>query len=203
MDIQLKIKELLSEKKISITEFSEKLDVSRNTVYNFFNKKYPIDVELLQKISDILEVPITIFFESNAESSPSFLKAELEKVKENLSTLIKSHNDLQAENDRLLQNNSLYTMLLESKTETASLLLNYISILFEDLLRLNTKSTAYIEKLILSEMPGLASSENKSLFNKYIESDELTIEFKTILSKIRSISKSIKGLNLDAITEKE
>ena len=62
MDIQLRIKELLTEKKISITEFSEKLNVSRNTVYNFLNKKYPIDVDLLQSIASILDIPITAFF---------------------------------------------------------------------------------------------------------------------------------------------
>jgi len=86
MDIPLKIKELISEKKYSITEFAEKLDVSRNTIYNFLNKKYPIDVDLLQKISIVLQVPITVFFTDeniviNQEETDKKLKALENQIK--------------------------------------------------------------------------------------------------------------------------
>jgi transcriptional regulator with XRE-family HTH domain len=86
MDIPLKIKELISEKKYSITEFAEKLDVSRNTIYNIFKNKHPVDVDLLKKISIVLQVPITVFFTEeniviNQEETDKKLKALEDQIK--------------------------------------------------------------------------------------------------------------------------
>lgn len=87
MDIALKIKELIEEKKISITDFADKLAVSRNTVYNFLSKKHPIDVELLQKIALILDIPIVTFFELSDQKSYQELLKTTESQNETIRSL--------------------------------------------------------------------------------------------------------------------
>jgi len=84
-DIILKIKALLDKKNITIQDFAIKIDKTKQTVYNYFNGKTAIDVETLQKISEVLEVPITYFFglqnETNTKGCEEVLK-ENENLKD-------------------------------------------------------------------------------------------------------------------------
>jgi transcriptional regulator with XRE-family HTH domain len=66
VDIGLKIKTLIEEKNISITEFAKLMDVERSTIYNYFNKK-SIDLVLLIEISNKLEVPINYFLDEEVK----------------------------------------------------------------------------------------------------------------------------------------
>jgi len=84
-NIILKIKALLDKKNITIQDFAIKIDKTKQTVYNYFNGKTAIDVETLQKISEVLEVPITYFFgvenETNKKDCEEVLK-ENENLKD-------------------------------------------------------------------------------------------------------------------------
>lgn len=57
-----KIKLLLTEKKISFTELASKIGMSRHGLYAAINNK-TLSIVTLEKISDELGVPVTIFFD--------------------------------------------------------------------------------------------------------------------------------------------
>ncbi|MGQ9846246.1 MAG: helix-turn-helix domain-containing protein [Bacteroidales bacterium] len=49
---------------MKITDFSRNIGYSRRTVYEMFNKK-SLDIELLQKISQVLDVDLIEYFKGN------------------------------------------------------------------------------------------------------------------------------------------
>ena len=59
----LKIKGVLSEKRITQKELADALGKTTHTVINYFNGRSKIDANTLYKISSFLEVPISAFFE--------------------------------------------------------------------------------------------------------------------------------------------
>ncbi len=61
MDIGQKIKLLLQQRGVDRIVFAQKIGKTESNIFNIFNRK-TIDTGLLQKISDVLEVPITYFF---------------------------------------------------------------------------------------------------------------------------------------------
>jgi len=65
----LKVKSLMSEKKITQSQLSEMIDVSRNTVVNYFNGRSSIDVYTLEKIIKVLGVDISYFFDDKISST--------------------------------------------------------------------------------------------------------------------------------------
>jgi len=77
--IILKIKELVEKKRIPLIELSEKIGKTRNTLYNYMNNTTVIDVETLQKIADVLEVPVTYFFDGTDTAKSSERENELER----------------------------------------------------------------------------------------------------------------------------
>lgn len=85
MDIGLKIRELLNKKSISIEKLGSLLQINRQSVYNITNNRVPITVERLQKIADVLEVPITYFFDANESCEEC---EELRKTNKILSELL-------------------------------------------------------------------------------------------------------------------
>lgn len=77
----LKIKRLLSVKKITYEEFSLMVGVSRPTIVNWFKGKSKIDIDLIEVIAEKLEVPITYFFsEQDVKKMPSTLSGEKENL---------------------------------------------------------------------------------------------------------------------------
>ena len=62
MDITLKIKTLLVEKKLTQEEFGNKIGKTKQTINNYFTGRTKLDVETLVKIAEILEVPVSYFF---------------------------------------------------------------------------------------------------------------------------------------------
>lgn len=63
MDKLLKIKTLLTEKKLTQQDFANKIGVSKPTVINIFNGRSKIDIDLIEKIAEVLSVPVSYFFE--------------------------------------------------------------------------------------------------------------------------------------------
>jgi transcriptional regulator with XRE-family HTH domain len=62
MEKQLRIKEILRERGISVTDFAVKLGIQRQNVYNVLSKP---TWQRLEQCSEILDVPIADFFEKN------------------------------------------------------------------------------------------------------------------------------------------
>lgn len=77
----MKIKQLLSVKKMTYEEFSLMIGVSRPTIVNWFKGKSKIDIDLIEVIAEKLEVPITYFFsEQDVKKMPSSFSGEKENL---------------------------------------------------------------------------------------------------------------------------
>ncbi len=63
MNIGLKIRRLAEERKVNILDIVKYTGKSRSTVYNYLEGKTSIDIETLAKISELLKVPISEFFD--------------------------------------------------------------------------------------------------------------------------------------------
>lgn len=59
--MNLRIKEVLEEKGISVVDLAEKLGVTRGACYNYINGNPT--VEILNRIADAINVPVTYLFE--------------------------------------------------------------------------------------------------------------------------------------------
>jgi len=57
-----KLKELLSEKKITVAQLAEKIGMSKGGLYSAISNE-TLSVNMLEKISEVLEVPATYFFD--------------------------------------------------------------------------------------------------------------------------------------------
>lgn len=69
MDISLKIKNLQKLKKLSNEEMAVGIGVSAATYYNYLNSTTPITLNALEKISNILGVHISVFFNESENGS--------------------------------------------------------------------------------------------------------------------------------------
>jgi len=65
MDVVNKIKEKIKEKRISQRQLAKMINVSQVTVNSMLAQKTGIKVDVLQKIADVLNVPICYFFKRN------------------------------------------------------------------------------------------------------------------------------------------
>src|SRR5688572_11637589 len=77
MHIGNKIRELVRKSEISVVNFANKIDVTKQHVYYIYERAH-INTELLEKICEVLEVPIRDFFTDSTE-----LKVEEDLIKEN------------------------------------------------------------------------------------------------------------------------
>ena len=70
----LKLKELISKRRLTYEEIAEKTGLSKTTVYLVVNEKQEIKISVLEKIAAALDAPITYFF--------SEVDDEVEKLQE-------------------------------------------------------------------------------------------------------------------------
>ncbi len=73
-----KIKKAINDKGITVTEFSKKINKSRNYVYAIFEKD-SIDTSLLADIAKALSVPITSFFD-DVESKQTYVSGNKNQI---------------------------------------------------------------------------------------------------------------------------
>jgi len=73
------LKDLLYKKNISNYDFAKKLVKSHKTIYNYLDGTSVIDVETLQKMADVLEVPVTYFFDGTDTAKSSVNEKESQK----------------------------------------------------------------------------------------------------------------------------
>ncbi len=90
-----KIKELQSIKKINTKEFAKLINVTPQTLYDYFNGKTQISIKNLIKIAKAFNVPVSYFFDESDTVPPSvqnvsnneqieFLKTQIELLKQQL-----------------------------------------------------------------------------------------------------------------------
>ena len=65
MEIGLKIKELMIQENIEISDLAKKLGKSKQAIYDMLEKK-DINTSLLRNLSSIFNVPISVFFEDSS-----------------------------------------------------------------------------------------------------------------------------------------
>lgn len=109
------IEKILREKRISVSEFAEKINTNRNNVYHIFNRK-TIDTGLLEKISKVLEYNFFKFYYT--EIPISNLK------KENNDECVKMINDFKIENRTLKREIEQFKRELQLKDKIIELLEN-------------------------------------------------------------------------------
>jgi transcriptional regulator with XRE-family HTH domain len=71
MGNQLRIKEILRERGISVVEFADKLGIERQNVYNVFTKP---TWQRLEQCSEILNIPISEFFKKEDSEINGFVE---------------------------------------------------------------------------------------------------------------------------------
>lgn len=67
MSIVFRIKQLMSEKNITVTDLAKKLHRSRQNMYDIFNEKQRISTKLLEEIAQVFNVPVTYFYDENTD----------------------------------------------------------------------------------------------------------------------------------------
>ena len=71
MSNKLRIKEILNERGISVTQFAEMLGIERPNVYNIFTKP---TWQRLEQCSEILNMPISDFFEKDESEIHGYIE---------------------------------------------------------------------------------------------------------------------------------
>jgi len=73
MDIGLKIKQLIDEKNISVIKAATEIGISRQYLHDIFSKKV-VRTDIVEKIANYFNVPISYFFDDENQSEPPAYK---------------------------------------------------------------------------------------------------------------------------------
>mgnify|MGYP001767211500 CR=1 FL=1 len=134
MDYSL-IKRFCDEKGITLPEIAEKIGMSRAGIYSTIEHK-TLKVETLEKISDVLSLPISLFFNENENENFIFnLSAEINslknQVKERDEKIDILNIQLAEKNKELKELTKNYSTLMKSLENNQAFLELYKSISFE------------------------------------------------------------------------
>ncbi len=115
MDIGLKIKALVEQKKVKVPVIAKKLGRSKQNIYAIFKGEQRVSTELLEQISEILDV------------SPAYFWSELNEDPENYRVgvsdeIMKAYESTQQELISMRRQIELLEKLLEEKDEKYALL---------------------------------------------------------------------------------
>lgn len=91
-----RIKMLLTEKGVSFSELTDKIGMSRRGLYAAIDNK-TLSITSLEKISEVLNVPVTYFFDNNQDGWITFSDAN--KLKDEISSLKIRINELEEQLD--------------------------------------------------------------------------------------------------------
>jgi len=190
-----RIKEIRKKAKLTQDELAKKVGISKNGLWNYENDKREISIELIHKIADTLEVPISEIVE---EENP-YRKLD-KKVKDIKLVLLEAYRDLNEKEDiidSLVQdlvedptNKELKNKLYEYNYQHNSLT-GYINDIESDLIDLEKQLKSYLDSA-----------------SKYSESGESLLDEKEIeqgkkvLEEIKSIGDEQKQRELLAFYNK-
>lgn len=95
----LKIKALMSEKKITQKQLADDIGITRQTVANYFNGRSTIDVLTLGKIAELFNVDVNYFYNDKPNQAnepaepytkkPKYIEQRLDEVERRLNNLEK------------------------------------------------------------------------------------------------------------------
>lgn len=94
-----KIKELVERKKMSVEELASKLQKSHTAIYDIY-KKQDINTELLTQISEVLDVPISYWFQEDDISHVTD-NTEEKYSKTNISYIVDLRNQLKVKDSQI------------------------------------------------------------------------------------------------------
>lgn len=115
MDIGLKIKALVEQKKVKVPVIAKKLGRSKQNIYAIFKGEQRVSTELLEQISEILDVSPAYFW--------SELNEDPEKYRVGVSDeIMKAYESTQQELISMRRQIELLEKLLEEKDEKYALL---------------------------------------------------------------------------------
>jgi len=77
--VGLKIKELITEKKVNVPELAKLIGKTKQSVYGYLDKE-DIDTSILRKIAEVLEVPVSSFFEDASTGIKNFNKDGVQNI---------------------------------------------------------------------------------------------------------------------------
>lgn len=107
------IKDLATRKKISIVELAEKIGISSQGLYKAISEN-STRVETLEKIAEVLQVPISTFFTTNSIVSDNVAEYQVTKIVDGDSATLQAENEkLRAENAKLQKQVDTLFMLLD------------------------------------------------------------------------------------------
>lgn len=82
MEINEKLKDLRTFKNLSTYDLAKKVGIPQSTISKLENGNRKIDIDILQKISNAMNVPIAIFFQKQSPSEILGKKITVDKLKE-------------------------------------------------------------------------------------------------------------------------
>ncbi len=119
MDKILKIKTLLKSKKMTYEDLSKAIGKSKPTVVNYFKGTSKIDIDTIEKIASVLNVPVSYFFdkESGGSNIGNFQDTSIVNntgSNFNISTGGGKKEAIEAEKKELRKNNLMYWDMIEN-----------------------------------------------------------------------------------------
>lgn len=91
------LKKFLAQQKLTQAELAAKADISKTTVNLILRGKYNPSLELMSKISDILSVPLFLFFVESDSQSGKCHRKELENGKVVITAIVSKTRAFQIE----------------------------------------------------------------------------------------------------------
>lgn len=191
-----KLKNILSEKNISIPQLAEKINslqinslpekkaITRGGLYSTI-KNETLTIEMLEYISTALGVPVTTFFETDSKSEEcDLLKSELEELKKT--------------NDRLMEVSQLKEKLAESASGEAAANYRIICMLYAELIMLKIEMFSFLQSKFIKENKDMPLEEIEDL----IEKEKIFKEVSRLISYASPyIKKGDVKIEIHSITE--
>ncbi len=111
MNLEEKIKKILSDKKLSQEKLANKIGMSKANLYNCF-KRNSIETKNLEKIAEVLEVPVSYFFDENDKAGDINIKYAKTKGSGNIVNIA----DSSVKNDKTTEDIKAIKLEMEVKS---------------------------------------------------------------------------------------
>ena len=187
-----KITEIATDRRISIPQLAEKIGMSKRGLYVAL-KENSMRIDTLEKIAKVLEIPISVFFDSGNENEPGEILKKLETAKENLANQAKSYSELEAKYDNLLIINSLNEKLVESAIRETALKEKIIYLLDDAINSIQFSVDEHLKVSFMNEYPELYEKNDRDAWRNYLKNNQL-------YKKLMAICKLIEPLFRQRLT---
>lgn len=187
MTIEEKIKELCYDRKLTIPQLAEKIGMSKSFYSTLKNDS--LKVSTLTKIADVLEAPVSAFFETEERNDSELIRNKLTAAEENSSNLLKSFKELEIKYENILKINSLNEQLVESARKEVAANEKIIFLTYVELHGLQLLADKHIKSSVLAAHPEIDEMKDSILLEKYIKKDPFNKEFRATMKIIEPVIK--------------